>query len=173
MKQRLKIALIATFATLVIVCSYHVTLLLMDPRSYSWYLVKNVGTSSHQLKPLPQTPGMSSRSFTLEFTPANIRGRAVCNYFSGVYRLDTATHTLSISAVDLTRAACVYTPAYRSEEEYTGLLQAANRYEANWRELRIYADTKHTVLVFQKYSTVPWIEQVLQQLDIWLRKLLS
>ena len=165
--NRLKIALLALICVaLCIVCSGTASLVLSDPRFGSWHLVQMIGPGSSQLASLMQSSGRYPDRFTLEFTPSAISGRAACNYYSGAYRLDSATQTLFISRLGLTLMACPDLYSNSRDDEYTQLLEAADRYECNWRGLRVYVASKQTVLIFQRHSLS--ITQVAQQLGKWV-----
>ena len=172
--RRLKIAVISLFcAALVIVCSGSVTLVFPDPRSSSWYLVQTMSAGSSQVSTPTRAPGITPQPFTLEFTPTDIHGRAACNYFTGQYQLNPATHTFFVSSVGLTLTACGDTSSYIRDQEFVDLLSAANHYESNWNELRIYADGKQTVLIFEREPFSLSAEQMLRQLGMWLQSLFS
>jgi len=141
----------------------------LDPRSSSWHLVQTMSAGASQVSTPTRAPGITPQPFTLEFTPTDIHGKAACNYFTGHYHLDPATHTFLVSSVGLSLMACGDTAAYIRDQEFVDLLSAANHYESNWHELRIYADGKQSVLIFEKESFSLSAMQMLRQLGMWLR----
>jgi heat shock protein HslJ len=169
----LKLVLVAIVCVVALVglCGGIGALVRADPRAYSWSLVDIRRTDSDKsLMPL-QSSELPFRYGSLEFTPTDIRGKAACNTFSGVYQLNPATHAFDADVLGFTQRYCGGRVGTFREGTFIAKLRTANRYEVIGGELRLYTDADKTVLIFRRDVPALSLDQLTRRLGSWLRQL--